>query len=903
MAVTNGNGGSPQFQRPVPRPDEVASPDEQALLEVDGLDDEQEPDEDGMTVTENPDGTATITYAKEPEAEATDFWENLAETMDMAAKGSLSVELLKLIDLDKKAREKRDKQYEEGLKRTGLGNDAPGGADFEGASKVVHPVMAEGCVDFQARVSKELFPAEGPVKPKIVQNEEGPTQEQLDRADRKARHMNWQLTTQIKEFRPETEQLLTQLPLGGSQYLKVWHDRRLKRPITQFVPIDYVLLPFAASNYWNAERRTHEMNLTALEFKQRVDSGWYLPLSGSEDGAKQPGGSILPVPTGTQEANEKIEGKEDPGQNEDGIRLVHESDCWWDLAECDPQAKGETRPYLITIDDQSREVVGIYRNWDPDKKVVEAMPHMAEDVFIPWRGAYGIGFPQLIGGLSAALTGALRALLDSAHINNIPSLVKLKGIGVTGQSKQINATQVTEIDAPVNMDDIRKIMMAVPFNQPSVVLFQLLGFLTETSKGVVRTSIDIPEFDPRQAVGTSLALIEQGLVVFSSIYQRQFEFLRQVLLILHRLNKMYLDEEVVLEEVGNLRIHREDYAGPLDVEPTADPRIFSEAQRVGQAQTLMQLAEKYPAAFKPLAVIKRFLTTMKIPNIDEVINDPKPPPDQNPVANNIQLMMGAPVAAYPNQDHLAGIQVTLDMLMNPNLGSSPLFAATVLAPGISLVKQHVTFLYADSMIKALEQASGIDLNEAMKNPSPQTKELLAKAFAAASPHVTKELDKALAKVTEAIGKLIPIMKQYQPPAPMDPSQAALQAAAAETQRKTAADQAKAQKDQADLQLKAQQDQKDRETEAARLQTEQAQLALDQEDAARRAQAENIRTQLDAEANQLDNETSQTNNELDAQVDLTINEQDNTTAKQIAAAEIASGQNTDLSTGGGINPGS
>lgn len=886
---------SPQFQREVPDAMEVADPAAQAmLLDVDPA---AEGSDEGMTVTENPDGTATITYADEPEAKETDFWENLAETIPLEVKNKLATELLQLIELDKQARKKRDDQYAEGLKRTGLGNDASGGADFEGASKVVHPVMAEGCVDFQARVSKELFPPEGPVKPKLINNQEGPTQEQLDRADRKARHMNWQLTTQVKEFRPETEQLLTQLPLGGSQYLKIWHDRRLKRPITQFVPIDYVLLPFAATNYWNAERRTHEMELTALEFQQRVDSGWYVTLtSGNDEKGRQAGGSILPQPTNTQEANEKIEGKTDPGQNEDGIRLVHESDCWWDLADYDPEATGETRPYLITIDDTSREVVGIYRNWDPDKSVVEAMPHMAEDVFIPWRGAYGIGFPQLIGGLSAALTGALRALLDSAHINNIPSLVKLKGLGVTGQSKQINATQVTEIEAPVSADDIRKVMMAVPFNPPSVVLFQLLGFLTETSKGVVRTSIDIPEFDPRQAVGTSLALIEQGLVVFSSIYQRQFEFLRQVLLILHRLNKMYLDEEVVLEDVGNLRITRQDYEGPLDVEPTADPRIFSEAQRVGQAQTLMQLAEKYPQFFKPLEVIKRFLNTMKIPNVDEVLNDPKPPPDQNPVANNIQLMMGAPVAAYPNQDHYAGIQITLDMLVNPNLGSSPLFAGTVLAPGLDLVKQHITFLYAETMIKGLEAAAQMDLNEVMKAATPKTKELLAQAFAAASPVVTKQLDKTLAKVTEAVGKLIPIMKQYQPPAPMDPSQAALQAAKAETDRKAQADQTEAQATAAELKLKA-------EKEAREAQEAQGRQAAEQEAEAQRRQAEVVRQAAEDARNEADNATSIENNELDAQVDLLINEQDNNTAKQIAAAEIASGENTDLSTGGGINPGS
>ena len=229
------------------------------------------PDE-SAEIEELPDGSAIVSMETEGPMEDGEFYENLAEKVDPLELSSIALRYIELIEKDKQAREERDKQYEEGLKRTGLGKDAPGGATFSGASKVVNPVMAEACVDFASRAIKEMFPPDGPVKTKILGEVD---EEKTARAERKRDYMNWQLTEQIEEFRDEQEQLLTQLPLGGSQYLKIWYDEDKKRPCVEFLPIDRCIVPFAATNFYTAQRATEVHEITEFEFKRRIRSGMY----------------------------------------------------------------------------------------------------------------------------------------------------------------------------------------------------------------------------------------------------------------------------------------------------------------------------------------------------------------------------------------------------------------------------------------------------------------------------------------------------------------------------------------------------------------------------------------------------------------------------------------------------
>jgi len=327
---------------------------------------------DGMPIQENDDGSATVDLPDElsdvqelPDGSAIvqlddhfkgpaddeEFYSNLAETLNSWDMEGLALKYLDLIDKDKEAREKRDKQYEEGIRRTGMGDDAPGGATFMGASKVVHPVMAEACVDFAARAIKELFPPDGPVKSKILGDV---TDDKEEIADRKVDWVNWQLTEQIEEFRDETEQLLTQLPLGGSQFLKLWYDEKKKRPCAEFVPIDNVILPFASVNFYTAQRVTEKQEITQFEYDQRVERGLYRDVDLVRATAE-------PDQTHSEKASEKIEGKKYI-DNIDGLRTVYHIYTWLDL-EDDKRTKGESAPYVLMIDELDNKVLGIYRNW------------------------------------------------------------------------------------------------------------------------------------------------------------------------------------------------------------------------------------------------------------------------------------------------------------------------------------------------------------------------------------------------------------------------------------------------------------------------------------------------------------------------------------------------------------
>lgn len=794
--------------------------------------------EEESEIEELPDGSAIVKLDdfKGPE-ENPDFYENLADRVDSNELDRISMKFLDLIEKDKLAREDRDKQYEDGLRRTGLGNDAPGGASFQGASKVVHPVMAEACVDFAARAIKELFPPDGPVKSKIIGEV---TEEKSERAERKKDYMNWQLTEQIEEYRDEQEQMLTQLPLGGSQYLKLWYDERKKRPCAEFVPIDNVYLPFSAGNFYTASRVTEVQDITQEEYDLRVQNNLYIDL----DVYRVP---EAPEETKPQKANDKIEGRNRKDDNIDGIRRVYHIFTWLEI-EDDKFSNGERCPYILMIDENERSVVGLYRNWEDGDDSFTKLDWIIEFKFIPWRGAYAIGLPHLIGGLSAALTGALRALLDSAHINTAPTMLKLKGAKISGQSTTIEPTQVAEIEGAPGVDDVRKIAMPVPFNPPSPVLFQLLGWLTDAAKGVVTTSEEkIADVTSNAPVGTTQALIEQGAAVFSSIHARLHDSQRRVFRVLARLNRWYVEEQRKNEIVRDLKITSEDFQYNSDIIPVSDPHIFAESQRYAQIQTLAARAAANPDLYNRIAVEKRILKQIKIPDINEVLPDPQNVKDMNPALENVAMTLGKPVGAFPMQDHLAHFQVHLDYLKDPLYGANPIIAPVFLPACLEHLKQHLTLWYLNQMDGYTSAALDRPFNVLKVEPILREAQQL---LAAAGQHVHQDTAEQLSGIIPLIQQSLQMIQQMRgQQMPADPAvQALVQTSMAETQRKAAKDQAEVQlkkedmarigqEKAADLQAKVLMNTEDNLTEeriksaelsndAARLQTEQLQTALE-----------------------------------------------------------------------------
>jgi len=760
-------------------------------------------EEENQDVEELEDGSAIVTLGEfQGPEENPDFYENLAETINLFDLEKIGMRYLDLIEKDKEAREKRDKQYEEGLKRTGLGDDAPGGANFFGASKVVHPIMAEACVDFAARAIKEMFPPDGPVRTKILGDV---TDEKTETAERKRDYLNWQLTEQIQEFRDEQEQLLTQLPLGGSQFMKIWYDDKKRRPCAEFVPIDNILLPFAAVNFYTAQRVTEQQDITGWEMQQRIDRGLYRDISLIRASAE-------PEQTAAEKANNKIEGKS-WDDNEDGLRRVFHIYTWLSIDD-DPITNGDSAPYILMVDELESKVLGLYRNWEEGDESMEKLDWIVEFKFIPWRGAYAVGLPHLIGGLSAALTGALRALLDTAHINNSATMLKLKGARISGASQQIEVTQVTEIESAPGVDDIRKIAMPMPFNPPSQVLFELLGWITTAAKGVVTTAEEkIADAKSTMPVGTTQALIEQGAVVFSSIHARLHESQRRVIGIVGRLNRWYLDEQKRGDMVAELPIKKEDFKRNSDIVPVSDPHIFSETQRVAQMQSVLQLSTQFPAIFDQRAVVNRMLKQLKIPNVNELIPNASKPAEMNAADENSAMALGRPAFAYPRQDQLAHIQAHLAFALDPALGSNRLIAPKFIPNALEHIKQHMMLWYTNQMSTYVQGDTGVQFG---KYEDSKLVKQIDNAVALASTHLSMDTEEVFKGLLPALEQLGQMMQQFKPaPPPMDgEAQAVLQASMAETQRRAAEDQARLAFDTQKFQAEIAQKEKDRQVKIA-----------------------------------------------------------------------------------------
>ena len=831
------------------------------MIAVDVLDDSVEDTEDGgaiVTLDDDsdllPDGTG-------------DFYANLAETMPEPDLAKLASRMLDLISKDKDARKKRDEQYEEGIRRTGLGDDAPGGADFQGASKVVHPLLTEACVDFAARSMKEIFPTGGPAKDNIAGEQ---TAEKIEKAKRKTELLNWQMTVQCPEVRAELEQLMTQVPLGGAQFMKLGWDERRNRPSFLFVPIDDMYLPFAATNFYTAQRKTHVQYLTQLDYEERVKSGMYRDVDLAPV-------SMEPEQSVAGQANDKIEGRDATSYNEDGLRIVFETYVIADVEDTG------AAPYIVSIDKSSSKVLAIYRNWEEDDDSLEELQWFVEFPFIPWRGAYPIGLPHMIGGLSGAATGALRALLDAAHISNSQTMLKLKGGTAGGQSLTIQPGQVEEIEGGLNVDDVRKLAMPLPYNPPSPVLFSLLGFLVEAGKGVVRTSMeDIADGNPNAPVGTTLAKLEQGAVVYSSIHARMHDAMARMLRVLDRLNGMYLDDEVLAEEAGEMLARRSDFDGVLDVVPVSDPNIFSEAQRYAQVQAVAQRAAALPQLYNMRKVEERLLETLKVPNAKELLNPPVEPREQNAVNENAAASLGRPITAFPEQDHIAHLKTHLAYMTSPAFGMNPMIAPAYLPVMLNHLKEHVTLWYVAATVRIASEALGEDVAEAMKEigKDNDARRALDQMLAEASTMVIEQGAAVFDALPPVIQQAQQLLQSMQPQQMQDPR---LAIEGQKLQLQTQQMQQDAQMEQAKLQIDQQQTQADMQLEAAKLQQD--------------AQEMQVRVQMEVQKQQA--EDARKAAELQARI--AMNTDDNRTAMELAAAEIASGERVAVTTGTGINP--
>lgn len=704
--------------------------------------------DDDQTITTNPDGDVIIEMHDGDGAvkieSVTGFGANLVELIDLSEVDDIGVELVEKYEQDKEARHKRDEQYSEGITRAGLDEDAaPGGASFTGASKIVHPMIAENCVNFAARESRELMPSNGPVKSTIIGKA---NLEEVEISQRKVDFINT-LLTQYMPYRETMEKMLSQLALGGSQFLKFWHDDYLRRPTCEFLPIDMVYIPFECNDFYTAERVTIKYTLGRVEYWRRCKDGMYMDseyMDSLDDGTAA-GLTDSESETKAQRLSNAIEGKEsDDSETNEAIDLL-EIYAYLRI-DGDEETGGDYAPYIVTIREVDGEVVSIYRNWRYDDVKRFKLDYLVKFDFIPWRGAYGIGLGQLIGSLSASATGALRALLDSAHVNNIPTLIGRKGMKMAGQTENVTIGGINMIEGAAGDDgDIRKTIMPLPFNPPSQTLFTLLEWITNAASQVVKMPDGtLDGMGDRTPATTSLAMIEQASMTQSAIHARLHYAQAKCFNIINRLLGDFFNPDGYPEKViEKLNAKQSLFRDSSDIIPVSDPNIFTEAQRYAQIQMVAGLDSQFPGMINKAELLKRSLIMAKIPDPDLLLNIPTQAGQANAVAENMSVCLGQSIAVFPNQNHLDHIRVHASFLQDPAYGENPLFTSKT-QPLIEHVAEHLAFAYA-SAYQTLGEAQGL------------TSEIIK------SQHDHGEIDKELVELTPSVTNFLhQELQQYMP---------------------------------------------------------------------------------------------------------------------------------------------
>ena len=516
-----------------------------------------------------------------------EFDSNLAEEISEKELNRKAQHLIVKYDEDREARSDWEERYKAGLRTV----DPDGGMSEEedarasrGLSTVVHPMIAEAATQFNARSIAELYPSGGPVKTVIVGE---PNEETEEQARRVKDFMNYQITQEMPEYFPDLDKMLFQLPLVGHAFKKVWWDANMERQCSKFVKAeDFVVAP-ESTDLYTSLRYTHVIRMPKNDYNRYVEAGWYLPSKYTGDGIDPSG-----------DTTEDIEGV-DPYSTSDEVMTLLEMHVYesfdgvdgYDDTEDNEDAVG--LPYVITIDYDSEKVVSVRRNWDADDEDMRRRDWFVSYPFLPGVGFYGFGLYHLIGGLGKAATGSLRALLDSAAFANMQGGFKLKG-RVTGGELQVNPGEFADLDATV--DDVNKAIMPLPFKEPSGALFNLLGLITDAGRRFANTAdMNVGDVNPNAPVGTTVALIEQGSKSFSAIHKRLHYAQGQEFKLLAKLNAKYLPENFDFALSGSSSvIYAADFNDRIDIIPVSDPNIFSTAQRIAQAQSIMQMANAAP---------------------------------------------------------------------------------------------------------------------------------------------------------------------------------------------------------------------------------------------------------------------------------------------------------------------
>ena len=577
--------------------------------------------------------------------------ENLINLMDPDDVEQLSTDLIQIYEDCKASRQDWENTYTKGMDLLGFKYEDRA-EPFRGASGATHPVLAEAVTQFQALAYKELLPADGPVRTQIVG---AVTPDREQQADRVRDFMNYQIMVEMKEYEPEFDQMLFNLPLSGSTFKKVYYDSLLGRCVSKFVPAEDLYVPYTATSLEDTETIIHKIKMSGNDLLKQQLSGFYADVAVEEEA----------------NADEVTEKKDELGgidPHSDEIYNVLEFHTHLDLPgfeELDDSLQEPTGvkiPYIVSIDEGSGKILSVRRNFDADHPTKKRKEYFVHFKFLPGLGFYGFGLIHMIGGLSRTATAALRQLLDAGTLSNLPAGFKMRGIRVRDEAQPLQPGEFRDVDAPGgNLSDA---FMPLPFKGPNATLLQLMDFVVQSGQRFASIAdMQVGDGNQSAAVGTTVALLERGSRVMSAIHKRLYASMKQEFILMSEAFATYLPPIYPYDIVGAQKeIKQADFNERIDIIPVADPNIFSQTQRITVAQSALQLAMSNPKMHNLYEAYRGMYEALGIKNVNVILPPPQKPAPMDPAMENILAMSGKPFKAFPGQDHQAHMDAHLTFM-------------------------------------------------------------------------------------------------------------------------------------------------------------------------------------------------------------------------------------------------
>jgi len=645
---------------------------------------------------QNEDGSVDINF--DPKAASQeggdDHYANLAEFLPDDTLGSLGSDLNQKYTDYSVSRKDWEKTYTQGLDLLGFKYDQRT-EPFQGASGATHPVLAEAVTQFQALAYKELLPSDGPVRAQILGLQ---TPDKVQQADRVKDFMNYQIMDQMKEYEPEFDSMLFHLPLAGSTFKKVYFDEVEGRAVSKFVPADDLVVPYTATSLDDAEAIIHKVKISENELRKQQVAGFYrdIDLAAPQDKESE-----------VDRKERELEGVS-KSKNDDLYTLL---ECHVNLdlegfEDTDPQTgepSGIKVPYIVTLEEGSREILSIRRNYEIGDAKKNKIQYFVHFKFLPGLGFYGFGLIHMIGGLSRTATAALRQLLDAGTLSNLPAGFKMRGIRIRDDAQSIQPGEFRDVDAPGG--NLKDSFMMLPFKEPSQTLLQLMGVVVNAGQRFASIAdLQVGDGNQQAAVGTTVALLERGSRTMSAIHKRIYSALKNEFRLMARVFKLYLPQEYPYDVVGGQKmIKQSDFDDRVDILPVADPNIFSQTQRISLAQTELQLATSNPQMHNMYAAYRNMYEALGVKNIDSVLIKPMQPTPKDPALEHIDALGGKQFQAFPGQDHRAHITAHLNFMATNIARNNPMVMASLeknIFEHISLMAQEqIELEFRDELVQ------------------------------------------------------------------------------------------------------------------------------------------------------------------------------------------------------------